>query len=206
MQELIGYAGSALVAASLMMSNIWRLRWINLLGAVFLAAYGLAVRAYPVALVNAFIVAVDAYYLGLLAGKKDYFSLMPIAGMDETLLKGFLDCYHEDILRYFPGFTLGGPSCPRCVFTLRNLMPVGLFVCEASDGEKVEILLDYVIPEYRDLRNARYLYSRQSGLLKAQGFKEFRIRPRSRELENYLKTLGFAPVPEEPGCYSKRIG
>ena len=31
--QLVGYVGSVLVAVSLMMNNIWRLRWINLIGA-----------------------------------------------------------------------------------------------------------------------------------------------------------------------------
>ncbi|MBI5243621.1 MAG: hypothetical protein HY922_08045 [Elusimicrobia bacterium] len=205
MIELIGYAGSVLVAVSLMMSNIWRLRWINLAGAAFFVCYGLAVRAYPVAMVNAVIVAVDAYYLGLLAGKKDYFGLMPAASVDESLLQGFVDYYHEDIQRFFPGFSLRGLPRPRCVFTLRNLMPVGLFVCEGQDGGILRIHLDYVIPEYRDLRNARYLYSAQAGLFKEEGFREFRVRPGSPAFEAYLKKLGFGPAAGETGAYSRRI-
>ena len=205
MIELVGYAGSVLVAVSLMMSNIWRLRWINLIGAVFFVLYGVAVRAYPVALVNALIVAVDAYYLGLLAGKKDYFSLMPVANADASLLKNFVDYYHEDILRFFPGFSLRGIPEPRCVFTLRNLMPVGLFICAEQDAETLRIHLDYVIPEYRDLRNARYLYSAQAGLFKEQGFKEFRVKPGSQKFEAYAKQLGFAPAAGEAGLYAKRF-
>ncbi|HBL16116.1 MAG: hypothetical protein A2X36_16930 [Elusimicrobia bacterium GWA2_69_24] len=205
MIELVGYAGSALVAVSLMMSNIWRLRWINLVGAVFFVVYGLAVHAIPVALVNALIVAVDAYYLGLLSGKKDYFSLMPASGADESLLKGFVEYYQEDIQRFFPGFALRGIAEPRCVFTLRNLMPVGLFVCEKQGPQTLRILLDYVIPDYRDLRNARYLYSTQAGLFKEQGFREFRVQPRAPEFEAYVRKLGFAPVPGEPGSYAKPV-
>jgi len=205
MIELIGYAGSALIALSLMMSNIWRLRWINLIGAVFFVLYGVSVRAYPVALVNALIVAVDAYYLGLLAGKKDYFSLMPAANADESLLKNFVDYYAEDIQRFFPGFSLRGIPEPRCVFTLRNLMPVGLFICEGQGAEVLRIHLDYVIPEYRDLRNARYLYSTQAGLFREQGFKEFRVAAGSPEFESYVKKLGFAPVSGEARLYAKRF-
>jgi hypothetical protein len=148
---------------------------------------------------------VDAYYLGLLAGKKDYFSLMPVANADESLLKNFVDYYQEDILRFFPGFSLRGLREPRCVFTLRNLMPVGLFVCEKQDPEALRIHLDYVIPEYRDLRNARYLYSTQAGLFKEQGFKEFRVIAGSPAFESYVKKLGFAAVPGEACLYSKRF-
>ncbi|WP_226565685.1 hypothetical protein [Shewanella chilikensis] len=61
--EWVGYLASVLVAISLMMSNIKKLRWWNLLGAVLFVAYGMAIAAYPVALVNFFIVLIDAYYL-----------------------------------------------------------------------------------------------------------------------------------------------
>ncbi|MBO2583733.1 YgjV family protein [Shewanella algae] len=61
--EWVGYLVSVVVAISLMMSNIKRLRWWNLLGAALFVAYGIAIAAYPVALVNFFIVLIDAYYL-----------------------------------------------------------------------------------------------------------------------------------------------
>ncbi|GIU09775.1 YgjV family protein [Shewanella morhuae] len=61
--EWIGYLASVVVAISLTMSNIKKLRWWNLIGAALFVAYGIAISAYPVALVNFFIVLIDAYYL-----------------------------------------------------------------------------------------------------------------------------------------------
>jgi hypothetical protein len=61
--EWVGYLASVVVAFSLMMSNIKKLRWWNLAGALLFVAYGLAIGALPVALVNFFIVLIDAYYL-----------------------------------------------------------------------------------------------------------------------------------------------
>ncbi|ASJ97743.1 YgjV family protein [Shewanella marisflavi] len=61
--EWVGYLASVVVAISLMMSNIKKLRWWNLIGAALFVAYGLAIDALPVALVNFFIVLIDAYYL-----------------------------------------------------------------------------------------------------------------------------------------------
>ncbi|MGS0825048.1 YgjV family protein [Shewanella sp. 0m-8] len=61
--EWVGYLASVVVAISLMMSNIKKLRWWNLIGAALFVAYGLAIDAIPVALVNFFIVLIDAYYL-----------------------------------------------------------------------------------------------------------------------------------------------
>ncbi|MCL1113475.1 MULTISPECIES: YgjV family protein [Shewanella] len=61
--EWVGYLASVVVAISLMMSDIKKLRWWNLIGAALFVAYGLAIDAIPVALVNFFIVLIDVYYL-----------------------------------------------------------------------------------------------------------------------------------------------
>ncbi|WP_298442309.1 YgjV family protein [uncultured Ferrimonas sp.] len=61
--EWVGYAASVLVAISLMMSDIKKLRWWNLLGCLLFVAYGSAIGAWPVALVNGFIVCINIYFL-----------------------------------------------------------------------------------------------------------------------------------------------
>jgi|ERR1051325_4597590 hypothetical protein len=50
--ELIGYVASVLVAISLTMTSILRLRIINLTGSACFTLYGLLIGAYPVAIVN----------------------------------------------------------------------------------------------------------------------------------------------------------
>ncbi|UCG22985.1 MAG: YgjV family protein [Chloroflexota bacterium] len=61
--EIIGYVASVLVAISLMMSSILKLRVINLFGALLFTIYGLLIGAYPVAVMNLFIALIDLYYL-----------------------------------------------------------------------------------------------------------------------------------------------
>jgi hypothetical protein len=61
--EITGYIASVLVAISLMMSSIIKLRVINLFGAALFTLYGLLIGAYPVAVMNLFIVLIDLYYL-----------------------------------------------------------------------------------------------------------------------------------------------
>jgi hypothetical protein len=61
--ELTGYAASVLVAASLMMSNIVRLRVLNMLGALTFVVYGALIEAWPVAFMNTFIVGINIWYL-----------------------------------------------------------------------------------------------------------------------------------------------
>lgn len=71
--EIIGYTASALVAISLMMSSIVKLRVINLIGAALFTLYGLLIGAYPVAVLNFTIVLIDLYYLREIIKSKVYF-------------------------------------------------------------------------------------------------------------------------------------
>ncbi len=47
MLEVFGYLASLVTVSSLMMSNIWRLRWLNLVGALALMVYSWALGAWP---------------------------------------------------------------------------------------------------------------------------------------------------------------
>ena len=73
--EIIGYVASVLVAISLMMRSVLKLRVINLIGAAVFTLYGLLIGAYPVAVVNFVIALIDLYYLREFVPTKDYFSL-----------------------------------------------------------------------------------------------------------------------------------
>lgn len=61
--ELYGYLGSVLIAVSLMMADIRKLRWINLVGAGTFASYGLLIGSWPVFVLNGFIVLIDVVHL-----------------------------------------------------------------------------------------------------------------------------------------------
>ncbi|MEN9839984.1 MAG: hypothetical protein RL177_1463 [Bacteroidota bacterium] len=74
--ELIGYVASVLVAVSLTMSNIVRLRVLNMLGAITFVAYGALIGAWPVAFMNAFIVGINIYYLLQMRNAKEYLKLV----------------------------------------------------------------------------------------------------------------------------------
>src|SRR2546428_511020 len=89
--EMTGYMASLLVAVSLTMSNVWRLRWINLCGALLFTLYGLLAGARPVFVVNAYIVVVNAYFLLQLATRRDYFAYVDVTGTNVRMVQKFLD-------------------------------------------------------------------------------------------------------------------
>jgi hypothetical protein len=203
--EWIGYAGSILIAASLLMDNIWKLRWINLAGALLFTVYGLCLRSYPVLLLNAFIAGADAYYLYRISTRRDYFSLVPIAPDRSAIRDEFLKYYRADIARYFPEFDWRRLSQPQSIFVLRNLMPVGLFVYEPQSAGVVNIVMDYVIPDYRDLKNARFFYAANQTTLREQGFRTFAACSGVKAHQGYLRKMGFTTDKADPAWFRKSI-
>lgn len=61
--ELLGYAASIMVALSLTMKDIIKLRIINFFGCALFTAYGLMIDSWPVVLTNGFIACVNVYFL-----------------------------------------------------------------------------------------------------------------------------------------------
>lgn len=61
--EIMGYIASIMVAISLTMKDIVKLRILNFVGCSFFVVYGLMIGAMPVVATNAFIACVNVYFL-----------------------------------------------------------------------------------------------------------------------------------------------
>jgi GNAT superfamily N-acetyltransferase len=190
--ELVGYVASALVAISLMMSSILRLRIINLMGATTFAVYGFLIAAYPVAAVNLFIVLINLYYLHGMLRTPEFFRLL-VETPDSPYLRDFLTFYEEEIQRFLPGFSHSPSSEHLVLFILRDMVPAGLFMGEV-DGTTLRAHLDFVIPQYRDFKIGRYLFVEQAEFFRARGITEILSGPGNREHTAYLRKMGFHPV------------
>ena len=204
-QEIVGYTGSVLIAFSLMMKNIVRLRKVNLFGASTFAIYGLLVNAYPVLVLNSFIALVDIYYMIDIYRKKDAFSLMPVLDPKHPYLNKFLDFYSDDIKKFSPDFNRYKIEEANYYFILRNLVPVGIFIYKVRSSDEAEILLDYAIPDYRDLKNAKYLYYAASEFLKEKGIKILIAKSEVDKHKNYLKRVGFKEDAMSKNIFRKKL-
>lgn len=71
MLDIFGYCASAMIAISLMVKDIYLLRWLNLLGCAMFALYGGLAGAWPVTIANAFVSVVNIYHIGLLYKKRN---------------------------------------------------------------------------------------------------------------------------------------
>lgn len=155
--ELFGYAASVIIAISLMMSSILKLRWLNLIGASLFSMYGFIIGSLPVGFLNLFIATINIYYLVRLKTKKELFKFLEI-NWTSNYLRYFLDFHKNEILKFIPDFNFVVKENTIVLFLLRDLIPAGLFLGEKLDDESLVIFLDYVIPEYRDLKLGKFLY------------------------------------------------
>ncbi len=201
--ELIGYTASILVAISLLMSNILRLRVINLFGAICFMVYGLLIGAYPIAVVNFVIVLINIYFLHEMATAKEYFKLLEMR-KDSAYLKHFLAFYDQEIKKFVPSFVYD-PSAQLIVFfVLRNMVPAGLFMAEIRDKETLLAKLDFVIPGYRDFKVGKFVYEENSKIFTERGFRRIYTQPGNNAHEEYLRRMGFGPEGNS-GLYVRKL-
>ncbi len=194
--QWIGYAASVVIALSMTMNSIVKFRWINLAGAGTFATYGFLIDAYPVMALNGFIVAVDVYYLLKIYSKPNLFDTLEVRGDNKYLLK-FLKFHKEEIHKFFPGFEYKAEMNTISFFVLRNLAVAGVFLAHRENGDVLRVGLDYVIPEYRDYKNGKYVYYHLKDHFVNEGFKKIITQGGTPKHVKYLKKLGFSKNKEE---------
>ena len=206
--DLFGYLGSAVVALSLSMTNIRRLRWINFAGALLFSSYGLLLGAWPVVALNGYIALIDLWHPARMRRPREYFSLLDLPSSPSPFLLQFLAHHRADIDAHFPGFDPGSIRVWNGLWVLRDALPVGLFVHEEGARGEWRVLLDYVVPAYQDLRNARWLFHEGAEELWARGARKLVAEGRSPAHRNYLEKLGFHPCGDPPDrlCLELRQG
>jgi hypothetical protein len=187
--EWIGYLASLIVLVSLVMSSVKRLRWINLTGSLIFAAYGLLLPSYPVAIMNFGIVLVNTYYLLQMYNKKDLFELIPIK--DDAYFQHFMGVYKKDMTQYIHLTQDMTKKSLIRFFVIRNTVPAGLFIGKKLEDDKLEILVDYTTPTYRDFKIAEYIYTQKKAFFTEQGFKMLLTQPGKEKHNNYLEKIGF---------------
>lgn len=187
--ELVGYAASVLVAVSLMMTSILKLRIINLLGAICFVIYGMLISAYPVALVNFIIVIINIVNLKKIFAQKEYFEILDLPSHSK-FLDYFLNTYKSEIEHFIPEFDFILDDNSSNYIIMRDATPAGAFI-----GEKIEdsfkVKLDFVIPGYRDFKIGKMLFNEKRGLFLEEGITKIVSNPTTQVHKEYLSKMGF---------------
>ena len=200
--QVVGYVASLIIAISMTMNSIVKFRWINLIGAITFSTYGFVLGAYPVGILNAFIVSVDLYYLYKIYSKKEVFETLEVRAENRYLIR-FLQFHDSQIQRFFPGFSYIPEMNTVSFFILRDMSVAGIFLAHRINNDTLMVGLDYVIPEYRDFKNGRYVYLRLKKKFIESGCTKVVASGTSKEYIKYLKKLGFKENSE--GLYEMSL-
>lgn len=204
--EWLGYLSSIIVAISLLMSSIIKLRWYNLAGSILFAIYGYMIHAAPVAAINTIVIFINIYYLYKIYTEKEYFKLIEI-NEESNYIKSFFDFYKNDITKYFPDFKFAMAGTTVSFLILRNMVPAGIFVATEHDTESLDINLDFVMPAYRDFKIGKFIFEDNEKYFKDKGYKKLFCHASNNEQNAYLKKMGFKKVNQEgKDLMSRSIG
>lgn len=200
--QWIGYTASIIIVLSMMMNSIIKFRWINLLGASLFSFYGFLIGAVPVGILNGIIVLVDIYYLVIIFSKKEKFEILEINASSEYLIR-FLKFHDKRIQTYCPGFLYQPNENTVSFFILRDMSVAGFYLAHRENQTELHVDLDYVLPEYKDFKNGKYVYFNLKQKFIDAGFTSIVAEGNNVKYFNYLKKLGFKEL--KPGVFTKEL-
>jgi hypothetical protein len=121
--------------------------------------------------------------------QKDFFTFMEVKPTSDYL-RTFVNFYKDDIAGIIPNFVHQAEDSQICFFILRNMVPAGVFIAKV-EGEEAHIKLDYVIPNYRDFKVARFIFEENSSFFTQRGIRRFVSEGGSNVHRRYLERMGF---------------
>src|SRR5512142_2274541 len=192
--QLLGYAASILIAVSLLMRSIVRLRIVNMAGAATFSLYGFLIGAYPVGLLNLLTTCINAVQLVRLQRRTEIFRVLEIAP-DAPYVRYFLEFEEKEIRRYVPQFRYDPEQQRFVLLVLRDLVPAGLVVGKL-EGTTLCVDLDYVVAQFRDLKVARFLFVDQAEYFRQHGVREIVSPADTPEHAKYLAKMGYKPASD----------
>ena len=198
--EWFGYAASLMVAVSLMMSSIVKLRWFNLIGATMFSSYGFIIGSLPVGFLNLFIVAINVVNLFRMYREKDDFRIMSLSG-DSEYLSYFLKCHRKEIEKYFPLFDFDQGGARSAFYLVKNSIPIGLLIGHKQDDTTFMIELDYVGSPYRDFKMGSFIYQNNDFFVR-QDYRTLKAPSAGGSHDDYLRKMGFRQDGE---CFAKTL-
>ena len=197
MKEGIGYAASLIILVSLLMTNVFRLRLINGIGSVLFAAYGWLIGSWPVCAINLVIAGIDGWYLLQALLLSAFFDLAPAESVGAEYLKRFFLFHERELMEHAPDLTLEDLQNACTCLIFRNMLPAGVFSYR-QNGPDADIVLDFMIPEYRDFKAGHYLYRTKRMFFKEKGIKRFHAVARHPSHPRYLLRNGFVREEGRP--------
>jgi hypothetical protein len=188
---IIGFVGVAAFIVSMQLQSIFRARLLNLLSSFFIGTYGVLIHSFPILTMGLILAGINIYSVIKIKGKKESLKILEVQNQSEYLQE-FIQFYRKDIFRYFPNFDFTVLQSDRVFFILRNMAVAGLVISRKQDEKYLQIVLDYVIPQYRDFKLGRFLYFDSKQYFRKFGFENLISTCYNSQHEEYLLKMGFS--------------
>ncbi len=191
--EILSLIASILTAISLTVKSLYKMRWLNLFGCIGFTIYGVMIHAWPLAIVNFYIAIIDA--LGIIKLKnsdKSTFYFGMLGDIGEKYFEQFYQFYEDDIRSFFPDVSYKDLQLADTYVLFRDMIPVGIFSIKRKDQDTIaQVLMDYVIPRYRDGQFGFTMYVKKVYVFRDLGITKFEAFTKVPAHADYLKRMGF---------------
>ncbi|MCD1655839.1 hypothetical protein K7J14_14165 [Treponema zuelzerae] len=198
--DLLGYTASFIILISLTMKSIVKLRWINAAGSLLFVVFAFLTRSAPTVVMNVGIIFIDLWFVLRISRIKAEYELVK-AERGSALLDFFYSKHRDEIDQIF-GETAFEDARGFSYFMCNGEI-AGLFAWKDSSPTECQILVDYVTPQYRDLRIGTWFFEKQLPYFKDKGYSRFVYENVGKDHWKYLERIGF--VHGALGSFSKEI-
>jgi len=158
--ELIGYTGSLIIAVSMLMTSILKMRWMILSGNMVFIVYGVLIGAYPIILLNGFNLLVNAYFIWQAYKLQGNYAVLP-ANLNAPMLERFLVYYANDIRKFFPDFQRFEKD--DIVFLIvKGTAVISVAGFRKNSDGSCNVVIDYVANTHRNMKPGKLLFEREN--------------------------------------------
>jgi len=195
--QILGYAASLIVFISLMMKSLAKLRVLNAAGSLLFVVFALATDSLPTAFLNLGIVVIDVFYFIRMTRVKDNFEIMTVQ-KDNEIVRRFYRTNKKELDALFGEASF--VKSEKIALFFRNddiagLLAYSSVVLPQSDSSvpesAAEILIDFVVPKYRDFAVGRHFFVKDVSFWKEQGYTCLLSNVPDKRHIPYLERLGF---------------
>lgn len=198
--EWFGYLASLVVLVSLTMTSIMKLRVINFIGCILFAMFAYFIDSYPTMFMNLGIAGINVYFLWKIFSTKEQFTLISTSTQSEYF-NHFIESYSKEVELQVSTDKLH--EADTAFYMLRNNSIAGVLVGNTDHEGTMSVLLDYVTPEYRDMKIANYCFESHPEVMKEKGINTLIAKSTAPDHVGYLKRVGFEMISE--GEYRKKL-
>lgn len=200
--EWFGYLASLVVLVSFLMSSIVKLRVINLIGCILFASFAFLIGSLPTVFVNLSIACINVYYLVQMYRSKEEFKIISASPTSEYF-QHFIDVNQQEIEKQVATDKL--KETDTVFYMLRDNNIAGVLAGVKDEAGEFLIMLDYVIPRYRDYKLGSYYYNSHPEFIKERGINTLKAITDNDEHCFYLKKMGFEKSQSNSNTYTKRL-